>query len=231
MAYKNENFAPNFLDYIENEKLQSDLFIEYIVNKGIYVFQDQDPADQIFILKSGALKAECSSPTGRKFIKEIFNPGDLFGELALYNTLCTESVTALEPSIVLSIDKEDFKKVLLEQPQINTVVHHIMVKRRMQLEKRFEKLIFMDSRSRILEFLINLAEKEGRAVGFEKEVKINLTHQDIAELNFTSRQKVTILMNELKSKKIISFNRRRILFRDLDQLRTELRPSLLVTSE
>ena len=39
------------------------------------------------------------------------------------------------------------------------------------------------------------------------------------------------LMNELKAKKIISFNRRRILFRDLDQLRTELRPSLLVTSE
>jgi CRP-like cAMP-binding protein len=142
-----------------------------------------------------------------------------------------ESVIALEPSVVVSIDKENFKKILLEQPQINTVVNHIMVKRRMQLEKRFEKLIFMDSRSRILEFLINLAEKEGRAVGFEKEVKINLTHQDIAELNFTSRQKVTILMNELKSKKIISFNRRRILFRDLDQLRTELRPSLLVTSE
>ncbi len=231
MAYKNENFAPNFLDYIENEKLQSDLFKEYILNKGTYVFQDQDPADQIFILKSGALKAECSSPTGRKFIKEIFNSGDLFGELALYNTLYMESVIALEPSVVVSIDKENFKKILLEQPQINTVVNHIMVKRRMQLEKRFEKLIFMDSRSRILEFLINLAEKEGRAVGFEKEVKINLTHQDIAELNFTSRQKVTILMNELKSKKIISFNRRRILFRDLDQLRTELRPSLLVTSE
>jgi CRP/FNR family cyclic AMP-dependent transcriptional regulator len=49
-------------------------------------------------------------------------------------------------------------------------------------------------------------------------MKNYLTHKDIAALTGTSRQTVTTILNELKEKNIINFDRRRILVRDMDKL-------------
>ena len=231
MGYWNENMSTNFLAYFEKEQIQKSLFEEHTLGKGAILYNVAELADKIYFVKSGAFKAECSYPSGRKFIKEIYAQGEIFGELALFNAYYLETTIALEKSVVLSIEKNDFKRLMAERLHVNSMINMLIGQRRIQLEKRFENLIFKDSKTRVVEFLLMLADQKGRAVGFEKEVKINLTHQDIARINFTSRQKVTILMNELKSKKIISFNRRRILFRDLDQLRTELNPAMMMTSE
>jgi CRP-like cAMP-binding protein len=45
-----------------------------------------------------------------------------------------------------------------------------------------------------------------------------LTHQEIANLTATSRQTVTTVLNELRNKNILTFNRRRLLIRDMDAL-------------
>ena len=47
----------------------------------------------------------------------------------------------------------------------------------------------------------------------------HLKHQDIASLTGTSRQTVTTILNDLKEKNVINFNRRKILIRDLEKLR------------
>ena len=223
MGYWNENMTTNFLAYFEKEKIQPTLLNEHAFSKGAVLYRNSELADSVFLVKSGSFKAECSSTTGRKFIKEIYMPGELFGELSLFNSHYLETVSSLEQSTVIAIKKSDFKRMLAENPQMNSMINLLIGSRRIQLEKRFETLVFKDSRTRIVEFLLQLAERNGRVVGFEMEVKINLTHQDIARINFTSRQKVTILMNELKAKKIISFNRRRILFRDLNLLKKEIK--------
>ena len=48
-----------------------------------------------------------------------------------------------------------------------------------------------------------------------------MTHQEIANLTATSRQTVTTILNELRNKNIITFNRRRLLIRDMDLLAQE----------
>ncbi|HEY4653495.1 MAG TPA: helix-turn-helix domain-containing protein, partial [Cyclobacteriaceae bacterium] len=48
-----------------------------------------------------------------------------------------------------------------------------------------------------------------------------LTHKDIAALTGTSRQTVTTILNELKDRNLIYFDRRKILIRDLDRLGRE----------
>ena len=86
------------------------------------------------------------------------------------------------------------------------------------MEKRLESLVFKDSRTRIIEFLKGLADKKGQRVGYEMLVRKFLTHQEIANLTATSRQTVTTVLNELRNRKIITFNRRRLLIRDMEQL-------------
>jgi CRP/FNR family transcriptional regulator, cyclic AMP receptor protein len=87
-----------------------------------------------------------------------------------------------------------------------------------KLERRIQSLVFQDSRTRVVEFLREMAEEKGKKVGFEIMVKNYLTHKDIASLTGTSRQTVTTILNELKEKNIINFNRRQFLIRDMEKL-------------
>jgi CRP-like cAMP-binding protein len=69
--------------------------------------------------------------------------------------------------------------------------------------------------------LLELAEKKGRKVGFETEVRKFITHQEIANLTATSRQTVTTLLNDLRERNILTFDRRRLLIRNLEALEKE----------
>ena len=73
-------------------------------------------------------------------------------------------------------------------------------------------------RTRIIEFLKDAAAWKGEKVGFETMIQTRLTHKDIASLTGTSRQTVTTILNDLKEKNLINFNRKQILIRDLEKL-------------
>ena len=81
-----------------------------------------------------------------------------------------------------------------------------------------------DSRSRVVEFLVQLTQAKGQAVGFEWVIRKPITHQEIANLTATSRQTVTTTLNDLRFKKLLTFNRARLLVRDLEALKAEIRP-------
>lgn len=93
--------------------------------------------------------------------------------------------------------------------------------RAIEMERRLESLVFKDSRSRIIEYIIDLNDKRGQRIGYEWVIRKFITHQEIANLTATSRQTVTTVLNELKTKNLITFNRKRLLIRDLDKIKEE----------
>ena len=90
--------------------------------------------------------------------------------------------------------------------------------RLMKLERKLELLVFKVARMQIVEFIKDAASWKGKKVGFETLIQTKLTHQDIASLTGTSRQTVTTILNDLKEKNLINFDRKRILVRDLEKL-------------
>ena len=79
-------------------------------------------------------------------------------------------------------------------------------------------MTLLDSRKRIIHFLLTHTKKAGRKVGFEYVVKPAITHKEIGTIAGTSRQTATTVLNELRSKGIIHFNRSYIIVRDLERL-------------
>ena len=70
-----------------------------------------------------------------------------------------------------------------------------------------------------------MVERKGERVGYEHVVRKFITHQEIANLTATSRQTVTTVLNQLRSENIITFDRRRLLVRNLDALKSEVTAS------
>jgi len=170
--------------------------------KGTYIYLQEEEADKIFFISQGRVKIGTNSEEGKEITKAILGPGEVFGELSLVGE-----------------DKRRDFAICMEETSVCVVTTAEM--KGFMRDPRLESLVFKDSRTRIIEFLLGLANTKGQRVGYETLVRKFMTHQEIANLTATSRQTVTTVLNDLRTRNILTFDRRRLLIRDLELLTAE----------
>ena len=190
--------------------------------KGEYIYFPDDLSDKIFFLFEGRVKIGAHSDSGKEITKAILGRGEVFGELSIIGEeKRRDFAVAMEKTTTCIVGKDEMKSLMRNHSGLNLFLMKIMGNRMLEMEQRLESLVFKDSRTRIIEFLKNLADKKGQRVGYEMLVRKFMTHQEIANLTATSRQTVTTVLNELRNKNILTFNRRRLLIRDMSNLESE----------
>ena len=184
------------------------------------IYAADDPSDALYFISEGRVKIGCTTSEGKNIIKSILTENDLFGEMALTGEVNRiDHATALEDNTkVYSLKKDQILQFMKDNDSLSFQILRILGARVRRTEKRLESLLHKDARTRIIEFIKDLAIEKGQKVGFETMIKNHFTHKDMASLTGTSRQTVTTVLNSLKEKNIINFDRRRILIRDLDLL-------------
>ncbi len=211
-------FCPEKLGSGEMEHLAHKTF-----KKGEYIYLPDEFSDKIFFLTNGRVKIGTYSDSGKEITKSILTTGEVFGELAIVGeTTRRDFALAMDDTMVCLMTVEEMKSMMREHNGLSLFLMKIMGSRVLEMEQRLESLVFKDSRTRIIEFLVSLAAKRGQRVGYEMLVRKFLTHQEIANLTATSRQTVTTVLNELRNKNILIFNRRRLLIRDMEKLSAEV---------
>jgi CRP-like cAMP-binding protein len=191
--------------------------------KGEYIYLPEEHADKIYFITEGRVKIGNYGDSGKEITKAILNSGELFGELSLIGqTERRDFAYAMEKTSCCVLTVEEMNNLMRDHGGLNLFLMKIMGSRVLQMEQRLESLVFKDSRTRIIEFILELASKRGQRVGYEFVVRKFITHQEIANITATSRQTVTTILNELRNKNLITFDRRRLLIRDLEALRQEI---------
>lgn len=192
--------------------------------KGELIYVPEEMADKIFFINEGRVKIWAMNEDGREVTKAILGRGEVFGELALMGEANRrDTAQALDDTSLCAVSLDELRSLMRERNELQIFFMGIFGKRQLEMERRLESLVFKDSRSRIVDFIVQTARNKGRRVGFEWEIKTAYTHQDIANLTATSRQTVTTTLNDLRHKKLISFNRSRLLVRDLEALSAEIK--------
>ncbi len=188
--------------------------------KDDFIYFPEEPSNHVFMIAAGRVKIGTYSDNGKEVIKAILGEGEIFGELSLTGEeVRSDFAQALDNETrICQMKIDDMQAMMKDNQPLNLKIFKLMGMRIKKIERRLESLVFKDARSRVVEFLKDLAEERGQKVGFETMVKNHFTHKDIASLTGTSRQTVTTILNELKEKNLINFDRRRILIRDLDKL-------------
>jgi len=192
-----------------------------VYNKGDFIYFIDEPSDFMYIIKEGRVKIGAYSEDGKEIVKVILAPGQMFGELALAGEeKHSDYAQAMDDgTIICPMTIQDMKDRMADDQDLSLSIFRMVGDRMRKLERRIESLVFKDARTRVIEFIRELAEERGQKVGFETMVKNHLKHQDIAALTGTSRQTVTTILNDLKEKNLINFDRRKILIRDMEKLR------------
>lgn len=191
-----------------------------IASRYHFIFVPDESADHLFFLIQGRVKTGTFSGEGREIIKELISPGSLFGDLTLAGeeTRSEFAQSLHDGAEYLAVKVSDFQKIMQDNQRLVFACMYHITQRLQRVEERLANLVVKDARERIIEFLQETANREGRRVGFETLVKHHLTQQEIASLTGTSRQTVTSVFNELKRSNLIYFNRNSILIRDVDKL-------------
>lgn len=207
--------CPHKLKHLE-EKHE---FHSYDKNEFIY-FPDEQ-ARFIYMIADGRVKIGSYSADGKENIKSILGTGEIFGEMALAGeeTRRDFAIAMDKNTRLCTITLDEMKELMAENKEFSLRIYKLIGLRIRKLERRIESLVFKDARTRVIEFIRDAADWKGQKVGFETMIKTKLTHKDIADLTGTSRQTVTTVLNELKEKNLINFNRRQILIRDMEKLR------------
>lgn len=181
------------------------------VDKNTLLFFPEKKNDHLYFLKEGVVKIVHYQQDGQENIKSIIGPGSLFGELAIIESESSEDrAIALEDCLVCFVDVLSMKRMMEENNALRIEIYKIMGLRIKRLERRLESIIFKDSRSRIIEFLEDFLQEYGQEASGKWQARNFLTHTDIAKLTATSRQTVTTVFNELRSKGAIEYDKKMI---------------------
>jgi len=195
-----------------------------LIPKNEYIYVPDQQSDTIYFITEGRVKIGSYSDDGKEITKAILGKGEVFGELSLVGqTTRHDFAVAVEETAVCCLKAGEMKNIIRDHSSMSMFFMKMMGSKVLDMENRLESLVFKDSRSRIVEHIVDMVNKRGQRVGYEWVIRNMLTHQEIANLTATSRQTVTTVLNELRSADILTFNRKRLLVRDLEKLKAEIK--------
>jgi CRP-like cAMP-binding protein len=191
--------------------------------KGTYIYFPDDYADRIYFITEGRVKIGAFGEGDKEITKAILGAGEVFGELSLVGeNKRRDFAYAMEDVSLCILSIQEIKELMREHTWLGLFLMKVLGSRVLEMEQRLESLVFKDSRTRVVEFLLGLARKKGQQVGYETVVRKFITHQEIANITATSRQTVTTVLNELRERNILTFDRKRLLIRDMNLLEREM---------
>ena len=176
--------------------------------KNTIVIQENEPADALYVIESGRVKVYCSDKNGKEFIMNSLGAGDYFGELALLDDSArSASVRTMEPCLFRVVKKEDFSRVLADNPGITQQLMGNLAARVRKLTTDVKNLALQDVYGRVANVLMDMSEERGDGTLFVPE---KLTQQDIADRVGASREMVARILKDLTIGEYIRFEGRHI---------------------
>lgn len=183
------------------------------------VFHRDDPATHLYLILSGTAKVTFPDESGREAIARFLRPGDIFGELALFDDAPrSATLTAVVDLATLTLSRDDFLHVLERSPRSTRETLQLLARTIRRLSGRLEDLIFLDVPGRVAKCLIDLAETIGTPAH-----EITLTQDDLAAFVGATRVSVNRVLADLESRGMIKVSRRRIAVLDPIRLQKEIR--------
>jgi CRP-like cAMP-binding protein len=173
--------------------------------RGDAVFTQGDPCEHVMYIQAGGIKLSVVSTSGREAVVAMLGPGDFFGEGSLAGqAVRMGSATAMTPSTILLVDKQEMLKLLHKQHAMSDRFISHLLARNMRIEEDLIDQLFNSSEKRLARTLLLLArygkqDKPVRAVP-------RITQETLAEMVGTTRSRVNFFLNKFKKLGFIEYD-------------------------
>jgi CRP/FNR family cyclic AMP-dependent transcriptional regulator len=195
----------------EGQRLEARALARTFAKREIIYFPD-DPGQTVLLLARGRVKIKTVTPDGRETIFAFIEAGEVFGELALIDVEPRrEFAEAAEDSLVLALPREEVLWLMERRPDVAMHVTKLLGFRRRRIENRLRNILFRSTRERTIALVLELLETHGhRPANGPWEIRLKLSHQELANLIGATRESVTLALGGLQRDGLIAVHRRLI---------------------
>src|SRR5271170_5127761 len=166
------------------------------------IFAQGDPAKNVMYIQDGGVKLTVVNEVGREAVVAILGPGDFFGEGCLAGqSICMATATAIAPTTVLVIEKNEMIRVLHGEHQFSDRFIAHMLARNIRVEADLVDQLFNSSEKRLARTLLLLAR-----YGAPQKVLPKVSQEMLAEIIGTTRSRVNLFMNKFRKLGFITYN-------------------------
>lgn len=192
---------------------------EIRVAKGQELFREGEPGDHLYLILDGKVKLGHGSPDGRESLMAILGPGEMFGELSLFDPgLRTSTATALTEATVLALGNEQLMPLLEGHPEVAAALLQALARRLRRTNEAMADLVFSDVPGRVAKALMELGEKFGTLTPEGLLVTHDMTQEELAQLVGASRETVNKALAEFGHRGWIKLESRQVLITDVERL-------------
>jgi CRP-like cAMP-binding protein len=189
------------------------------IAKGSVLFAEGDEGDHLYVIVEGKLKLGTSSGDGRENLLSILGPGEMFGELSLFDPgPRTSTATAVTDAKLLSLGQEKLIPWLAENPQVALQLLARLAQRLRRTNEAVGDLVFSDVPGRVAKALIDLGERFGKQTDEGLFVHHDLTQEELAQLVGASRETVNKALADFAGRNCLKLVGRAVLITDFERL-------------
>jgi CRP/FNR family transcriptional regulator len=182
---------------------------------GEVVFREGDQSNTCYVVRYGRTRAVREHADGRSIALANFGPGDIFGELAMFDDeRRSATIETLEDTEAIAILGGDMRRLLSEHPDIAVKLLASLGRRLRETNERLARQSFQTVQSRVASVLLQLvagAQSEGAGDG---DVLITSTQASLAQLAGSSRESASRFLAVLERAGIISQGRGKLVVHD-----------------
>lgn len=201
-------------EFIDKEPIQK-------FKAGTILFNEHETVDYVYILVEGAISLGRVHMKGKEFILKILNGEELIIEYQVFKNqpfyhYYGKAFTDCE---MLLIKREDFEQFIRTNPHASSALTAWLSTRYLKAQMKCMDLIMNGKKGGLYSILVRLCNTYGVPVEDGILIDVPLTHQELANLTYGTREVVQRMLKELREKDIISYDQQKFTIKDLNYIR------------
>jgi len=181
---------------------------------GSFLFYQDDPAERIFVLKSGRIKLYQLSTDGQQVLMRVMTPGMMFAAISLVEgAVYPVSAEAAEDCEVLYWSQVTLLGLMQRYPVLALNAIKVLAGHVREFQDRYRELATERVERRVARAVLRLANQTGVKTDEGVLLNLPLSRQDLAEMSGTTLFTVSRILSQWEANGLVSAGRERLVIR------------------
>ncbi len=191
---------------LNDEQLQhiNQYCVRVAVKGETVLFREKELGNEFYMLLAGSVKIYTTGTNGEEKILSVLRPGESFGELALIDGKPrSASAETIQDSVLFSLSKQNFLGIMADKFDITLAIMQELCQRLRDTNQHVHDLTFLDSRTRVLKQLVQMASRHGTRRGTLITLRIAINYDELSLMAGVQKDVLLQVLRELESKEIL----------------------------
>ena len=191
-------------------------------DKGQSIFHQGDAHTGVWIIEAGRARTYYSGPSGREITLAYWTAGHFIGGPEVFGRgRHVWSADVLEPCETLFLSGPSIEKLVREVPDVAIAVIHGLIAKGKTYSALIQMLGTRSAAERLRQFLLILADAQGRHEGASVVIERTITYDQIASVVGVTRQWISQSFEKLRIEGAVTITRSQIVISNIKALGAE----------